>query len=144
MKRFLFLFLVLIFVAGSISSCKRLGCQDTNSIKYDPDARKDDGSCVYEGTLIVWLSQFQSNIYVTAGITDLHFIINNELIGTLDVTDYSTTIPDCEAPSGFVKTMQIGKVASKNYTLIVRDDQDNFIVQKTFVIDGNGCKVVQI
>lgn len=144
MKRVLFLFFILLFIVGFSNGCKRLGCRDVNSISYDPDARKDDGSCVYNGTLIVWLSQFQSNQYMAAGITDLHFIINNETIGTLPISEYSTAIPDCSAPSGFVTTVQIGKVASKNYTLIIRDDQDNFISQKSFVVEGNGCSVIQV
>lgn len=143
MFRTLLFILALCFV-GSLSSCKRLGCKEVNSINYDADAKKDDGSCVYEGTLILWLSQFQSNLYTTAGVTDLHFIVNNELIGIMPVTNFSSTIPTCDVPGGFVKTMQLGKVASKNFTVIVRDDQDNFLTQKSFVITGNACKVAQV
>ena len=47
MKLNLLLFLTIGFLI-SITSCKRSeGCLDKNACNYDPDAKKDDGSCIY-------------------------------------------------------------------------------------------------
>jgi len=36
-----------IVVFGSFSSCKKKGCTDPNSLAYNEEAKKDDGSCTY-------------------------------------------------------------------------------------------------
>ena len=43
MKR---IFLLAIVSVAVLSSCKKEGCTDPMSLNYDPDAGKDDGSCV--------------------------------------------------------------------------------------------------
>ena len=44
MKKFLFGILVLSLL---VISCKKEGCMDSSATNYDPDAKKDDGSCVF-------------------------------------------------------------------------------------------------
>ena len=41
-----------LVIAGSITltSCNRKGCTDPNAVNYDPNAKKNDGSCVVEDT----------------------------------------------------------------------------------------------
>jgi len=40
--------LILLSLSVTFSSCKKEpGCMDPNSMTYNPDAKKDDGSCVY-------------------------------------------------------------------------------------------------
>lgn len=128
----------------SFSSCKKMGCKDEKAINYEEGIKKEDGSCVYTGTLTLWFSQFQSSTYLAAGKTDLVFLINNDSIGSIPTNNYSNAFPDCGMPNTFTKIMSIGKVPSKDYTLIIRDDQDNFISQKVFTLTGNACTVVQV
>lgn len=47
-----------LLVAGAFSACKKTqGCTDPNSVTFNPDAKKDDGSCVvaedYQGVLLI-------------------------------------------------------------------------------------------
>ncbi|MCF8278077.1 MAG: hypothetical protein K9J17_15190 [Flavobacteriales bacterium] len=46
MKKLILLLLVGVVAAG-FSSCNSDGCVDPTAINYDPDAKSDDGSCVY-------------------------------------------------------------------------------------------------
>ena len=49
MKNLKFLALALVFASVSLlTSCKKKGCTDPDSINYNADAKKDDGSCQYE------------------------------------------------------------------------------------------------
>jgi len=36
---------VMAALVGGFSSCKKKGCMDSNSLAYNPEAKKDDGSC---------------------------------------------------------------------------------------------------
>ena len=48
MKRKLFLLSLIAFVlALVIAGCQREGCTDSKATNYDPDAKKDNGTCVY-------------------------------------------------------------------------------------------------
>ena len=48
MKRKLFLLSLIAFVlALVIAGCQREGCTDSKAKNYDPDAKKDNGTCVY-------------------------------------------------------------------------------------------------
>lgn len=48
MKRKLFLLSLIAFVlAFAIAGCQREGCTDSKATNYDPDAKKDNGTCVY-------------------------------------------------------------------------------------------------
>ena len=42
-----FTYLVIIILIFSISCSKKEGCTNVNAINYDPEAKKDDGSCTY-------------------------------------------------------------------------------------------------
>ena len=42
-------FIILVFIG--FSSCKKKGCMDEAASNYNPDAKKDDGSCVYAPTI---------------------------------------------------------------------------------------------
>ena len=51
-----------LLVAGAFSACKKTqGCTDPNSLTFNPDAKKDDGSCVvaedYQGVLLIDFTQ---------------------------------------------------------------------------------------
>ena len=46
MKKFkLLVTMMLIAIIASFSSCKKKGCMDPNSFTFNPEAKKDDGSC---------------------------------------------------------------------------------------------------
>ena len=48
MKRKIFLLSLIAFVlALVIAGCQREGCTDPKATNYDPDAKKDNGTCVY-------------------------------------------------------------------------------------------------
>lgn len=46
-RNHLFILLALLTLTFTAQSCKKEGCMDVNSMNYDPDAKKDDGSCEY-------------------------------------------------------------------------------------------------
>jgi len=43
--------LALTAIAFSFTSCKKEGCTDETALNYNADAKKDDGSCIYDTTV---------------------------------------------------------------------------------------------
>lgn len=45
-----FLLAAVLFSGLVFQGCKEEGCTDVNAVNYDPDAKKDDGTCIYDST----------------------------------------------------------------------------------------------
>lgn len=47
------LFIAFVAIAAlSLTGCRKEGCTDENASNFNPDAKKDDGSCLYEGSTV--------------------------------------------------------------------------------------------
>ncbi|MDC0201835.1 hypothetical protein OAJ56_01180 [Flavobacteriales bacterium] len=103
-------FLLLLSLSVTFISCeKEPGCMDPNSLTYNPDAKKDDGTCIYAydialgiwnmdpdceeytipviGTTVSLNDQLPDSIYVQGddGVDDLFIDIDGtQLSGTID------------------------------------------------------------
>ena len=143
MRIFKTLFLLVACITF-FGSCKKLGCTNENSVSYDESAKKDDGSCVYNSDLKIYFNQAQSNAFIGSGIFQLKYYLNSQLIGTVETTEYSTSVPNCIFNNSFSTVVSIGKIESKSYSLIVRDSAENFLYNKALLLKGNTCTVYQL
>ena len=96
----------LILLAGSFvlfASCKKEGCTDSTATNYNEDAGKDDESCLYDGSLKVWLSQ--SFVDTTSASFPLDVWMGGGSVGALDSDHALTAAPtDCSDEDGVVYT----------------------------------------
>ncbi len=132
------------FVALTSVGCEKLGCQDKQSINYDEKAKKDDGSCVFVSNLTIWFNAAQSSTLQSNNITDLRFYLSGVFIGSTPSTDFAFSAPNCGDTVVFTQEITLGKIEKKDYTLIVRDQNDNFLLTKSFILEGNGCYLYQL
>ena len=68
--------LLLAILSAVMPACKRNeGCTDPTSINYDPDAEKDDGSCIYASSndVIALNTNFNTNTTLVSGETYMLF-----------------------------------------------------------------------
>lgn len=138
--------LLLISVAFITDSCdkKIKGCTDPDSVTYDEQAEKDDGSCRYEGYAVIWYGQKASAGLVADGATALTFYINNEVVGSSAASVYWASEPDCGDNGTISITQDLGREKTKKYTLTVKD-QDNFEYWKTDItFEGNACLALEL
>ncbi len=61
----------LLSIAG-LNGCKKAGCSNVNACNYDPDAKKDDGTCIDKGQVTFWQDSVgsQYDIVVTVNATE--------------------------------------------------------------------------
>jgi hypothetical protein len=144
------LFLRLLFFISltiSIDSCHKetvKGCMDKDSITYNPNATLDDGSCLYEGTVVIWYdkttAQALSAAHVTALILyldGLYIPVNQEIVGY-------TEAPSCNDVGSITLGEDLVHAKSRTSTLVVNDQDNNEYWNELVHFTANTCTKVQL
>lgn len=118
--------ILLIFMGGILvtNSClipKVRGCMDRDSKNFNPNAQLDDGSCVYEGSIVFWCNQTTANALVNNGATALTFYVDGELVGSSAAGVYWTGAPNCGQSGSVTVKKDLGGFKIKSSTYSVRD-----------------------
>jgi hypothetical protein len=151
-KQFLTIAIVLLTITTTLFvGCKKdiLGCMDTSSTTYNPDATKDNGSCKYEAKAVFWWNQSFYNTMQSIGVANIHVYYNGTFKGTLPVSgQYWTGAPSCGANSTITLTHDLGssKTQSTTYKFDLMDASNTSLVSYTvtYVLDANTCNQVQV
>jgi hypothetical protein len=86
MKKLLFL-LMICSLTLALPSCKKEGCTNSGACNYDPDAEKDDGSCINKGKITFWQIDNSGYGYVDVTVNGTTAVITSEY----------TNVPTCDA-----------------------------------------------
>ena len=113
---FMILFIGIMSVL-SLTGCQKEGCTDANANNYDPDAKKNDGSCLYPHVVP---SIIQEGVYYLTGnggsISESHYWNNSEV-------EASYYIESVEGESGSIQ--------------LVIQDADGNVVADEIVLAGD-------
>jgi len=123
-KQFLTIAIVLLTITTTLFvGCKKdiLGCMDTSSTNYNPDATKDDGSCKYSGKVVYWWKSAFADSCAANGITTLKIYLDGTFEGALPVSSQSwTSAPDCGASATITASVDMG--SSKTKTVVEKTE----------------------
>jgi hypothetical protein len=110
MRKLIAVAALLAFVAASVSSCKK-GCTDSNGANHDPGAKRNDGSCMYDGSVVFWYDSLKSTGTILVTMED----------GTQGTVTYDAAggIPDCGEARYFTYTAAPGFY---QYTVALSDN----------------------
>lgn len=138
------LILMLLFVPILFAGCKKEGCTDPDSTQYDEKAKKDDGSCEYEGQIAFWLSKDKAEYYFDLGVVQFNVYMNGNYIGAMSASNYFNSEPSCEANGLFTYKYDLGKSKSLSYTVKFIDEDGIEWYEATANFTANECRIYEL
>lgn len=135
---------ILIFGVTAMTSCKKEGCTDPDSTTYNSDAKKDDGTCQYEGETVFWYGETASNGLVADGASNLTFYIDGEIAGSTATSVFWTGAPDCGNNASITITKDLSGVKTQSYSYSVRDQTGFEYWSGTLNFNANTCFAAEL
>ncbi|MDB4090926.1 hypothetical protein N9528_01210 [Crocinitomicaceae bacterium] len=127
-----------------ISSCKKEGCTDANAINYNVDAKKDNGNCTYEGTVVMWFGEATSTFLVNDNATSLTYYVDGQIVGSESTSVYWTSAPDCGQNSSITITKDLANATNKSYTYSVIDQTGFEYYSGILNFTANTCLAIEL
>ena len=122
--------LLLIGIVLLVASCKTKGCTDETASNFDPEAKKDDGSCEYDTTPIVPPIDGSSDVMGYSILAKLPGIWNGPVTSTTPLGSFAEWIVD-------FRPIAPAQVSAKNEL-----DSVNDIFMSFFIVEhGGGYKM---
>jgi len=143
------LLVILFFAVTAIvmfNACDKSGCTDPDSTNYDPNAVKDDGSCKYEGQVIFWYDNNTKMKLLNSGLITLNYFIDGYKKGTVAVTKYSATEPNCGQSGLLTVTFDMGteKTLTKKFEVYDADNTSNLVFTGNINFKANNCVKIKL
>ena len=139
MKKTIFTVMLITLGTMTLSSCRKEGCTDKTSVNYSSDAKKDDGTCKYEGSVVFYYDQTMSETMQSGGSTSLTYYFDGAVVGSQATSTFWNGIPECGQNGSITVTKSLGSVKSKSFPFKIVD-QDGFIGwEGNITLDANTC-----
>jgi len=117
-KKVLLLFSVVVMLAAFSTSCtKECGCMDEDATNYSSTAEEDDGTCLYEGSVVFYYGQSTGS----------------------DVYWSGSESPNCDTEGAITTTMDLGYDKFETYTYKVVDDTNFERWSGDITFEANTC-----
>lgn len=135
---------LLVLGTTVMTSCKKEGCTDPDSTTYNADAKKDDGTCNFQGEVVFWYGQTESNLLVNDGATTLTFYVDGEIVGSTATSVYWTASPTCGSNASITVTKNLGGVKTQSYSYRVEDQTGWEYYNGTLNFNANSCFALEL
>lgn len=131
-------------LAVAFAGCKVDGCTDLDAVNYDPTADVFDGSCEYEGEIVLWYGQDVSAELLDWESASLSFYVDGQIVGSTSASVYWTAAPDCGDNASITITKDLGKSTALAATYEVVDDWGDTWWSGVLNFEANTCTAVEL
>ena len=143
------IFGLILFSIIILASCKNKGCTDITADNFSSSAGKDDGSCVYTGSIVFWFDDTTGNEMYANSVPTVDIYIDYVRTDSLHWNEYTSVAPVCGI-SGYTEKVDLSGSASKTLFYYVKTPPDivtgfTTILDSGYVtIDRGVCLPVEI
>ncbi|NOQ75741.1 MAG: hypothetical protein GQ574_27285 [Crocinitomix sp.] len=142
MKKTLLLSISILSI--SLMSCKKEGCTDFDATNYDADAKKENGTCIFEGSNVFWYDEDVATFLVSDDAVSLFYYVNDQLIGSSAAGVYWTSAPDCGQDASITVTKNLGNIKTQSFSYEVIDQSGWTYWSGTLNFNANTCITVEL
>lgn len=145
MKRYSAVILLSVLVGLPVlTSCKKSGCTDEKAENFVFKAKKDDGSCQYEASVLLWYGMQSSLNMTNDGIDSLHIFIDSVELATISPTRYWPIQPDCGDNKTLTFQRDLGATPTVPAFYHVNDQNGNTLWNGQISFIGGECTAQEL
>src|SRR5437879_2028603 len=123
MKKVLFYVAAAAMIAA-FGCSKKKGCTDSASTNFCSDCKEDDGSCQYQGQMVVWWNKTFADSATTLGVSSIKVYVDGIFINNYVTSTNWTGAPGCGANGSITVTKSLGGSKSKSFSVAMKDQSD--------------------
>ncbi len=128
----------------AITGCKEEGCTDPNATNFNSDADTNDGSCVFEGSVVFWYGANAAQGLLDFGSTSLTYFVDGQVVGSSAADVFWTASPDCGQNASITVTKNLGNATNLSFTYRVQDQDADVIWEGVANFTANTCVATEL
>ena len=121
------------------SACNKEGCTDELASNKTNGAKKDDGSCVYESSVVFWHNSTTKSVMSSNGISTLNYYLDGTQLGSSDVNTVFTSAPDCLEPTAFIRQIAYDENPEKTLSYEVKSQTGAVVFSGSINFSNRVC-----
>lgn len=145
-KNNLLLILLVIFTIVTISSCDKKGCTDVTAANVCSKCNSDDGSCKYQGNIVIWWNEATAQSWkVNSNTASVNIYVDGVLASSIPTTSYWLGAPSCSDNGSVTYSKSMGSAQTMSGTVVIKSGSTGGILStKPFTYAGGMCFQLQI
>ena len=114
-------------------------------MNYSSEAEKDDESCRYNGKVLFWFNSVTATDLVNASIPSVDFYIDDVMLGSVSMTQFSVSVPVCGGSDGFTGSVDTGTSTSISKSYAIKEAGTSTIIQSGVVlVESPTCNTIEL
>lgn len=145
MNKFRYISITLLLAALTfLTGCAKEGCTDNDATNYSTDAKKDNGTCRFEGRMVFWMNQATSTFLLNDGAVSLTYYLDGEVVGSAAASTYFNGSPDCGTNGAVTITKDLLESKSLTGNLKIKDQTGHTYYDLAVTFGANECLSVEL